>query len=236
MIRPLALVLGAALILGTGARAQEMAAERGPVVVELYTSQGCSSCPAADAFLADLADREDIVALALHVDYWDYIGWPDTFADPAHTARQKAYAMLKGTRSIYTPQMIVDGVHHLAGARAMQVAQSIFGEREVAQPVSVTLTRDGDRVRLEAVASGAIPPAEVYLVRYLPSATVAIERGENAGRTIEYRNIVTAWDRIAEWDGTAPLRLTREAAGPEPVVAIVQAVGPGAILGAARVE
>lgn len=236
MIRSLALVLGAALTLGTGARAQDMPAVRGPVVVELYTSQGCSSCPAADAFLADLADREDIVALALHVDYWDYIGWPDTFADPAHTARQKAYAMVNGTRSVYTPQMIVDGRRHLAGARAMQVAESIFGEREVAQPVIVTLARDGDRVRLGAVASEAIAPTEVYLVRYRPAATVAIEGGENAGRTIEYRNVVTAWDRVAEWDGAAPLRLTLEAAGPEPVVAIVQAVGPGAILGAARAE
>ena len=119
-MRALALAIGfLASFIGAAA-----AADR-PVVVELYTSQGCSSCPPADAILAELADREDVIALAFHVDYWDYIGWKDIFADPANTLRQRNYARVAGARSVYTPQMIVDGQDHVVGTKPMKLAEHI---------------------------------------------------------------------------------------------------------------
>lgn len=211
-----------------------VAQERGPVVVELYTSQGCSSCPPADAFLDDLADRDGILALALHVDYWDYIGWADIFADPRYTARQKAYARANGTRSVYTPQMIVDGVHLIAGARAMQVAQSIFGEREEAQKATIAIDRDGGTLSISISPLDDAPSrADIHLVRYMPEATVTIERGENAGKTIRYRNIVTEWTSLGTWDGGAPLSIERDITGDDPVAVILQEPGPGRVIASA---
>ncbi len=108
-----------------------------PVVVELFTSQGCSSCPPADAILGDLAGRDDVIALALHVDYWDYIGWKDTFADPSYTKRQRAYARVAGARNIYTPQMVVGGMDHLVGVRPMELSDLI--ERHNAKDSTIDL-------------------------------------------------------------------------------------------------
>lgn len=205
----------------------------GPVVVELFTSQGCSSCPPADAFLAGLADRDDVIALALHVDYWDYIGWPDNFGSAAFTARQKAYALTNGTRSVYTPQMVVEGRAFFAGPRPMEVVNAILDAREEVEPAVLNLGRTGDEL---SVALAPRPqatkatPADVYLVRYKPEETVSIERGENAGKTFAYHNIVTEWQTLAAWDGSAPLSLTAKVSGDQPIVVIVQAGNNGPIL------
>jgi hypothetical protein len=208
-----------------------------PVVVELYTSQGCSSCPAADALLTKLDKRDGVIALALHVDYWDYIGWKDVFGSPANTTRQKSYARAAGRRTIYTPQMVISGVGHVVGSKPMEVVDQIDAARSVDNGITLTLARNGNKVTISATATS---PAQgdliVQLVRYEPSETVAITRGENAGLTIDYTNIVTEWRQIGTWDGRAPLSMKVKAAGAQPVVVIVQEPGPGRILAAERLR
>jgi len=206
-------------------------------VVELYTSQGCSSCPPADAFLRKLAADPDVIALALHVDYWDYIGWSDHFAQPIFTARQKAYAHLVGSNTIYTPQMIVGGREQVAGSDPEQVERAIRRDQRAPRGVQLQLTRQGDQVMIAAKASvGFAGPVQVALVRYHPLASVQIDYGENAGRVMDYANIVTDWDNLGQWDGTSALHLTATAAGTDAVVVIVQAAGPGEILAAAQIR
>lgn len=207
------------------------------VVVELYTSQGCSSCPPADEVLSQLVGRKNVIPLALHVDYWDYIGWTDKMASPAYTDRQKAYARAIGSRTIYTPQLIIDGDDRVEGARPMDVAELIQEHAAQASPVRLMVKRDGARVDISATADAALPKKVlVQLVRYLPEKTVEIERGENAGQTITYHNIVTVWKTLGTWDGAQPVSMQEAVDGPEPVVVILQEEGPGAILAAASLR
>ena len=211
------------------------AAQEGPVVIELYTSQGCSACPPADAILQDLAKRDDVIALALHVDYWDYIGWKDIFASPAFSARQQAYARAANAKMVYTPQMIINGVDRMIGSRPMQVMDSLQNHGRTGLLFDVQLTRRGSRVMINA-GSGPGGDYVVQLVRYTPEETVAIERGENAGRNLSYANIVTSWDVIGQWDGQSELALEADAAGDSPVVVIVQQSTSGPIVGAAQLR
>lgn len=212
--------------------ATQVAAQDGPVVVELYTSQGCSSCPPADEMLRDLAKRDDVIALALHVDYWDYIGWKDIFASPAFTARQHAYARAANATSVYTPQMIINGVEQVVGSRPMQVMDALLVQKEAGNLFDVTLTRRDGAVLITA-EPGQGGNYAVQLVRYLPEKTVDIRRGENAGRNLTYANIVTSWDVVAEWDGRSPLALEADAEGDNPIVVILQQSTDGPIVGAA---
>ena len=206
-------------------------------VVELYTSQGCSSCPPADAFLRKLAADPDVIALALHVDYWDYIGWSDRFAQPHFTERQKAYAHLVGSNTIYTPQMIVGGRDQVAGSDPEQVERAIRRDQRAPRKVQLQLMRQGDQVVILAEASPHLnAPVQVQLVRYHPLASVDIEYGENAGRVLDYANIVTDWSSLGQWDGTSALHLTAPVSGDDPVVVILQAEGPGEILAAAQLK
>ncbi|MBT8459388.1 MAG: DUF1223 domain-containing protein [Boseongicola sp.] len=209
-----------------------------PVVIELYTSQGCSSCPPADKMLAELSKRDDIIALALHVDYWDYIGWKDEFADPAHTVRQRGYSRAAGKRSIYTPQMVVGGVDHVLGARPMQLMDAIDAHRTKIKPASVTLRRESDRVAVSIRASGAMPSggAVVQVATVTPTATVDIRRGENAGRTLQYHNIVRKLVEIGEWDGRGTYRASVKVPDGVRVVVLVQNSTSGPILGAAKID
>ena len=207
------------------------------VVVELYTSQGCSSCPPADKLLHELAKRDDVIPLALHVDYWDYIGWKDIFANPAYTKRQRAYARAAGSRTVYTPQMIVGGVDHVIGNRPAEVAAKIDAHLALTAPVLLELSRNGDTVTVEAEAARNLPrDLVVQLVRYRTSETVSISRGENAGRTLEYANIVSDWSVIGHWNGREPLSLKAKAKGDQPVVVILQRPNHGPILAAARLR
>ena len=217
-------VPGAAVVLGTTpGRAEERR-----VVVELFTSQGCSSCPPADALLLELAKREDVVALALHVDYWDYIGWKDSFATPAHTARQKAYAASRGEKMIYTPQMVVQGQEALVGTKEMKLADLIARHR--VEPQTVDLSVDRANGVLTISARGALPyPVDVCLVRYMPQETVEVRKGENAGRTLTYANIVTDWSVLGEWDGRAPLSMQLPLEDDQPAVVVLQQKGLGPI-------
>jgi hypothetical protein len=205
----------------------------GPVVVELYTSQGCASCPPADEIFQHLSGSTDVIALALHVDYWDYIGWADSFANPAYTQRQQAYARHAGETMIYTPQMVVGGVDHLVGSKPMALADLIRDHGAAPNGVSIALHRHGDRLEITGAASAAFgADAMVQLVRFSPEETVDIRRGENAGRTLTYSNIVTHWDVVGAWDGASGLDMTVPVSGGAPVVVIIQEAGPGAVLAA----
>ena len=207
------------------------------VVVELYTSQGCSSCPPADDFLAALAMDPSIMPLALHVDYWDYIGWADKFANPKFTDRQKAYAHQAGSRSIYTPQMIVGGIDRVEGYKRAETGEAIYKHLEAAQDIGLTLERQGDVLRIRANATATLGGnTKIQLVRYIPSQKVDIERGENAGKSITYYNIVTSWQIVGDWSGAAPLDLEANVKGKDPLVVIVQQEGPAYIVAAARLN
>lgn len=207
------------------------------VVVELFTSQGCSSCPPADEFFSELVRDPMVIPLALHVDYWDYIGWADIFADPKFTARQKAYARNIGSRTIYTPQMIVGGRDRVEGYSPAEVASLVMQHLMGAQPVGITVTRSGDKLLIRAVSKTPIDSmVKVQIVRYLPEKAVEITRGENAGKTVTYHNIVTSWQVVGDWDGKDTLEM--EAAYPkgDPGVVILQSEGPAEILAAVRVN
>ncbi|MDX5400913.1 MAG: DUF1223 domain-containing protein [Rhodobacterales bacterium] len=215
-----------------------VAADTRPVVVELFTSQGCSSCPPADAFLQELSQRDDVIALALHVDYWDYIGWKDSFAQPAFTARQKAYAKSGGRRSVYTPQMIIGGRDHVVGTHEQDAKALIRQHAAVETGVDLTVdTAAGGKMTLRAVAQpGVTGPLVIHLVRYDPLRTVDITRGENQGKTIDYANVVTEWSAIGEWDLSSPLVLDLPSQGQGPAVVILQGKNAGPIMAAAHLR
>jgi hypothetical protein len=221
------------------------AALAGPkAVVELFTSQGCSSCPPADALLADLAERDDVLALSLHVDYWDYLGWRDTFGRPDNTARQYAYAKVRGDGKVYTPQMVVNGGGDLVGSDGEAVQDAVAAAE---LPVQVSVQRNGSAIDIVVeAADGQRVPAEttVRFVVFDPAARVAIERGENKGRTATYRNIVHSMRPIGMWKGerleiSLPAEEVLNAHADEDYgcAVIVQEdrpEGPGRILGAAQ--
>jgi|GEM_PF-90007 len=193
------------------------------VLLELYTSQGCAACPPADVLLSALSERKDVFPLALHVDYWDYLGWKDPFAMPEFTARQKNYARARGSRTIYTPQMIVAGVDELTGPSAEQVETMISSAKAQLGQVQLRLGKSEAGFRVELSAQPALSQgAVVQIVRYIPEAQVEILRGENAGKVMDYANIVTAWHAVAEWDGVKPMAMNVALDGPEPAILIVQ--------------
>lgn len=180
-----------------------------PVVVELFTSQGCSSCPAADAMLAALAGQSDILPLSFHVDYWDYLGWADSFARPEFTERQERYARAAGEHAVYTPQLIVDGVDTTLSLGPAQLMGLIDASRVAPALVSVQrdATADGQTIELMAL-SDLGGGADILLVRYAPERAVTVTGGENRGKVVTYTNVVLSLDRLAGWDGRAPLRMT----------------------------
>jgi hypothetical protein len=237
--------------------AAQVAAREAPVVVELFTSQGCSSCPPADELLTELAGHEGVIALALHVDYWDYLGWKDAFGRPGSTARQKAYAKAAKSRSIFTPEMVVQGSARVKGHDAERILAEIAEARRKPAEAALELERDGDVLAIHLAPTGAgtggdtgpgsvagtgietragTGPADVHLVRFLPSADVEIGAGENAGRSMTYTNIVTGWETIARWDGTAAVDMRYEGLEDGPVAVIVQRKHMGPILAAATAE
>ncbi|WP_084450556.1 DUF1223 domain-containing protein [Gemmobacter nectariphilus] len=229
---------GCAALVALGALTAPAAlAQQAPVVVELFTSQGCIACPPADAFFAELADQPGVIALALHVDYWDYLGWEDSFAAPAFTQRQKRYARAASARMIYTPQVIVNGQDRVEGTRPQAIIDSITARAATPPRVTLSVTSGAGGLVIDVDADPPLDKAAVIqLVRYHPEETVEIERGENAGQTITYRNIVTDWRPIADWPGQAPLRIETPDPGADPLVVIVQQAGPGPILAAARLD
>jgi len=232
-----------AILFGLAATLATLPGFAGPakpvVLVELYTSQGCSSCPPADALIAELAMRDDVLPLALHVDYWDYIGWADSFARAPHTKRQKAYARMARSASIYTPQLVVAGVDHIVGVKPMKLADRIAAHRGTLIPVAIEVETEGDLVRLRCAPRAEMRTPEsinIDLVRFTEAATVEILHGENAGKTITYANIVTGWDRIGSWDGSGEFAFTADVPQDGPLALVIQAQGPGEVLAAFRLR
>ncbi|NOD46642.1 MULTISPECIES: thioredoxin family protein [unclassified Ruegeria] len=214
------------------------AAESDPVVVELFTSQGCSSCPPADRLMHDLAKRDDVIGLALHVDYWDYIGWKDEYADPDHTLRQRAYAREGGRSMIYTPQMVINGQHDVVGAQSRELDRLIDAHLKAAPEASVTATRTADEVTVN-VTPVELPEGETYdvrIVQYSPMRHASIRRGELAGHDLDYANVVETWQMAGQWDGAAPQTFSAQLGSDLPAVVLVQRAGHGPIVAATRVK
>ncbi|WP_226934890.1 DUF1223 domain-containing protein [Pseudogemmobacter faecipullorum] len=221
----------------TGPVLPPLSAAPNPVVVELFTSQGCVSCPPADAYFAGLVAEPGVIALSLHVDYWDYIGWEDSFGSPAFTERQKSYARAIGSRTIYTPQFIIAGSARIQGLDPAGISAALAEARTRPPEVRLAVERHGDRlVILAGSDQRPAAPLLVDLVRFEPEATVGIERGENAGTVVSYRNIVLSWERLGEWSGEEHLEVAVPMTGPAPGVLIIQEPGPGEILAAMVVE
>ena len=221
------------------ALASPILAQDSPVVVELFTSQGCSSCPPADKLMHKLAARDDVIALALHVDYWDYIGWKDVYADPENARRQRLYAQESDRRMVYTPQMVVNGQQDVIGTHVMELTDLIAQHKAAPQHVRVQATRKGSKVviHVENIDGSKLNgPLMVQLVRYTPSHEIDITRGENAGKRLKYTNVVDDLSVIGRWNGRTPLRLSARLDKNTPAVVLVQYKGPGAIVAAARVN
>jgi hypothetical protein len=174
-------------------------------VVELFTSQGCSSCPPADVLMGDLARRDDVLPLSLHVDYWDYLGWKDPFASPAHSARQREYARALGLKYIYTPQIVVQGRAQVAGNERETVLQTIAAQERTKQPL-VTVSQAGAQLAVSVDGVGGARLADVWLVLYDRTRSTRIDRGENSGRALVNFNVVRSFRRIAQWQGE-PVRI-----------------------------
>ena len=213
-------------------------------VIELYTSQGCNSCPPADGILGELAARNDVVALSEHITYWDYLGWKDTFGSKAATQRQRAYGREFGRSSVYTPQMVVGGREHVVGSDAAALGRAVQRDRaDDRLRLDVTLTQgDANTIlaHIPAHESGRRESAVVWLFRYDRTRTVAIERGENAGKKLTYHNVVGEIRLLATWRGeamTIPLALDDlKAGGRDGCAIVVQRRGTGPIIGAARLR
>lgn len=226
-----AFILACAVIVAT----QSAGRAGQPVVVELFTSQGCSSCPPADALLTELAGRDGVLALSLHVDYWDYIGWKDPFASAAATERQRAYSRPFGLGYVYTPQMVVQGRRQMTGSDRRGVLEAI--DREAALPrLTVEIAGDaGGATAVLPVRDGAAA-STVWAVAFDYAHTTRVERGENRGKTLTYSNVVRDIRRVGAWRGEAAriaLPMGEMAPGRDAVAVLVQADAGGAILGAA---
>jgi hypothetical protein len=213
-------------------------------VIELFTSQGCSSCPAADKLLAEYAKDPSVIALSLAVDYWDYLGWKDTLALHGHTSRQRAYAKVRGDRSVYTPQAVIDGAVHALGSDKSAIERAIrqLNEQGALLTLPVTIQQHGDKLTVTvSAAKDEKGRAEVWLCPMTKSVPVAIGRGENGGRTVTYTNVVRRWVKLGEWTGKAesydvPLK-DIQAAGIDAAAVMVQsgvASAPKLMLGAAQ--
>lgn len=226
--------LTALTVLATEARAEPRA------VIELFTSQGCSSCPPADKLLGELKNNPDLIAVSLPIHYWDYLGWKDTLADPRHTARQRAYSVTRGDREVYTPQVVVNGAAQALGSDRAAIEQAIAAARSQGAALSAPLDiriADGEvSVTAGESKSGG---GEVWLWGLASAVPVAIRRGENNGRTVTYANVVRRWLKLGDWSGEArrwsvPLADIK-ADQVDAVAVIVQsgsAAAPGPIIGA----
>ncbi len=217
-------------------------------VVELFTSQGCHSCPPADKVLVDLADEGEVIALGYHVDYWDYLGWKDTLGSPEYTKRQYGYARTLGERSVYTPQAVVNGRAHLNGGdrRSIDRLISQMAPEGSGLPIKINVEEVGDGLVIEADKGdvNALGDAHLVLVYFDKAKDVKIDRGENRGKTITYANIVTGLQTAGMWHGDAiryelPMsEISKHGDGGCAVLLqVVNKDGsPGAIIGASLLE
>jgi len=217
-------------------------AHAGPrAVIELFTSQGCSSCPPADKLVGELRNDPRLVVVSLPVHYWDYLGWKDTLADPRHTARQKAYSRMRGDGDVYTPQVVVNGTVHALGSDRAAIEGAVVTARDrgaqLSVPVQVAVANG--QVSITVGKGNAGPAGEIWLWGVASAVPVAIRRGENKGRTITYSNVVRRWIKLGDWagPGTWTVPLAQVKAEMVDLVAVIVQTGstatPGAIRGAA---
>jgi hypothetical protein len=209
-----------------------------PVVVELYTSQGCNSCPPADRYLGELAGQPGIVALSFHVDYWNYLGWRDPFSSPKFTYRQKEYAMSFRRSGVYTPQMVIQGRSEEVGSDRRSVARAIAEARKLKLPATVALDAlGGNRIRATITAPADAKGADIWLALFDRKQTTAILRGENEGKTLTYHHVVRDWRKLGSVDReTIELQLTvtgEKGEKRDGAAVLLQRPHAGAILGAA---
>jgi hypothetical protein len=239
------LALALATLAAPGMAQEKQQAPQVQAVLELFTSQGCSSCPPADALLAKLGKRPDLVTLSYSVDYWNYLGWHDTLSSAANSDRQRDYARMRGDGSVYTPQMVVDGLSHVNGSNeaAIEMAMRNAAQRLQEVKVPVSMHAEGDTL---VIGIGAAPEnsdkhsATIWLALAKEEATVAITRGENRGKTLSYHHPVRELSPVGMWNGEAmTLRLPLKelkAMGGDCLVALLQVENAGPILGAAEYE
>lgn len=229
------LLLCAAVFLGGGFHAAAESAH--PLtVVELFTSQGCASCPPADAHLGELSrlpESEGILALSFHVDYWNNLGWSDPWSSAENTRRQRAYAKAMKQRYVYTPQMVVQGRLHATGSDRNAVRGHIEAARALPRIAVTAIPGDGGAVVDLPAAPGRVQ-AVVYMVVYDRRLETAVERGENAGKTVTNYNVVRRLTRIASWNGGGVRLSLPPLNGGDGGAVLVQSRQTGAILGAAR--
>ena len=214
------------------------------VVLELFTSQGCSSCPPADRLLKSYTGRKDILALTMPVDIWDYLGWKDTFATPQHTRRIRTYAQVRGDGAVYTPQIVVNGRRHTVGSHQRKIDSTIHSVLEAGNALSVPVKfamRDGSIV----IETGAVPEgveardSTIWLGVVQKVGTVDVRRGENSGRELSYYNVVRELSAVGMWNGeAAEVHLSKDAVmggrkGADACVVLIQAGTGGPIIGAA---
>jgi hypothetical protein len=229
----------AAMLAAAGISATAEAAPR--AVVELFTSQGCSSCPPADELLAKLALDPNVIALSLPVDYWDRLGWKDTLARHAFTERQEAYADVRGDGQVYTPQAVVNGREHAVGSERSAIERAAAATTAgLDVPLQIEPGSDGIVISVGAAPGTPHAQGEVVLLPFYASRDVAIGRGENARRKVTYTNVVGDIRVVSGWTGAAVKQSVPAAAlkGYDGVVVLLQegsVAKPGAILGAARV-
>lgn len=198
---PLRCILGPLLSLSLAGAA---GAADNVVLVELFTSQGCSSCPPADKTVAELADRDDVLALSLHVDYWDYIGWQDTFAQEEHTERQAEYRDKLGNRVLFTPQIVVDGTRSVPGFKRAMINQAIAEAAETPHLATIGIVSEDGMLHATIASDASLGPSTIWVASYDRAAEVEIQRGENAGRKFTYRNVVDKLMKVGPWHAGGP--------------------------------
>lgn len=208
-------------------------------VVELYTSQGCSSCPPADAYLGTLAKRDDILALSFHVDYWDYIGWKDPFSLPSNSTRQRSYARNLGMGYVYTPQMVIQGMTHTTGSNASDV-EKLIRNLQGAKRLDVDITPVAGGLKVD-IPGGTFDGEEAHIiaVAYDSKHENDVTRGENSGHKLAHYNVVRAVTDVGVWSGE-PMSMTiteqdLKMAGHNGFAVLVQSSHNGRILGAAKI-
>jgi hypothetical protein len=175
-------------------------------VVELFTSQGCSSCPPADKIIGELAKDPSIIALSMPIDYWDYLGWKDTLADARFTARQKAYSKVRGDREVYTPQAVINGETHVIGSdrAGIETAIGATNKTDGVMSVPVTITQAGKQITVSVAAANKTDAAshgEVWLCAISKAVPISVGRGENRGRELTYYNVVRSLVKVGDWNG-----------------------------------
>ena len=216
-----------------------------PVVLELFTSQGCNSCPPADALMQDWLRQPNVIPISLHVDYWDYLGWKDTLSKKGHGIRQQDYARNSGKREVYTPQVVVNGKFMVVGSDRKAVEKALEKARRM-QSVAIQAEKNKStgnwQIKVPAV-TGFEGEAKLVLCRYDSQHEVAIERGENTGKTLNYLNVARSWGDLGRWTGQSASYDVPDLTGTDwgrqgamVMLQIVTSEGVGPVLGAIDIK